>query len=166
MPDAGYWIGTLELVKHSEGGYYKETYRSREVVAGPHLPERFDGDRALSTSIYFLLRDSEFSALHRLKQDEVWHFYVGSPLTIHVIDRAGRYRKVKIGRNADAGESLQAVVEAGWLFGATVDDPDSYSLAGCTAAPGFDYRDFEMPARRELIEQYPQHRTIIESLTR
>lgn len=166
MRDADDWIRTLGLTKHPEGGYYRETYRSEEAIAEAHLPARFDGDRVFSTSLYFLLRDGQFSAFHRLTQDEVWHFYDGSPLTIHVIDAAGDYRRIKLGRSPEGNQQLQVVVKAGWLFGATVDEPDSYSLVGCTVAPGFEFRDLAMPARRELVEQYPEHREIIERLTR
>ena len=117
------------------------------MVAKSGLPARFSGDRAFSTAIYYLLQGKDFSALHRIKQDEVWHFYDGSPLTIHVIDREGNYSTVRVGRSSGAGELPQAVVMAGCLFGATVDVPHSFALAGCTVAPGFDFADFLRAAR-------------------
>lgn len=166
MKNARYWIDRLALVRHPEGGYYRETYRSKESIAREHLPERFGGDRAFSTAIYFLLPTGEFSAFHRIKHDEAWHFYEGSVLTLHVIDPKGEYSTMTLGRDVERGEALQAVVAAGCLFGASVDDPDSYALVGCTAAPGFDFDDFEMPGREELLERYPQHTGIIEKLTR
>ena len=107
-----------------------------------------------------------FSALHRIRQDELWHFYEGTSLTIHTIDPDGNYTTVKLGRDIRSGEEPLTVVKSGWLFCATVDDPSSYALVGCTAAPGFDFTDFEMPSREELLEQYPQHQNIIEKLTR
>jgi predicted cupin superfamily sugar epimerase len=166
MTDARAWIDGLQLRPHPEGGYYRETYRCQEVIARGHLPERFGGDRAVSTAIYYLLRSGELSALHRIKSDEGWHFYDGSPLTVHVLDVRGNYSTILLGRNLSAGEVPQAVVRAGDYFGATVNDPNSYSLVGCTVAPGFDFADFEMPSRQELFERFPQHRAIIERLTR
>ena len=166
MKDAQYWIDRLGLRRHPEGGYFKETYRSSEQIAREHLPRRFSGDRAFSTAILFLLPANEVSAFHRLKQDEVWHFYDGSALTIHVIDPRNEYKTIELGRDIEHGETLQAVVEAGCLFGASIGGEGPYALVGCTAAPGFDFEDFEMPAREELIARFPQHRNIIERLTR
>src|SRR5262249_26775670 len=101
-----------------------------------------------------------------VKSDEIWHFYDGSALTLHVIDPEGNYSTVRVGRDILAGEVPQAVVKAGWLFGATVNDPAAHALIGCTVAPGFDFADFEMPNREELCQLYPRHRQIIERLTR
>jgi predicted cupin superfamily sugar epimerase len=161
MKDGQYWIRKLQLAKHPEGGYFKETYRSDETIPAAALPPRFDGVRAFSTAIYFLLTGGECSALHRIKSDEMWHFYAGSELTIHVIEPMGSYSQIKLG-----GDHLQAVVSAGCWFGATVDDPESYALVGCTVAPGFDFTDFELARRDELIAQFPRHRMIVEKLTR
>jgi hypothetical protein len=160
------WIDALQLHRHPEGGYFRETYRSEETIAAASLPPRFGGDRAFSTAIYFLLEGEDFSALHRIKQDEVWHFYDGAALTIHVIDPAGNYSRILLGRNLEAGELPQAVVRAGCYFGASVSDSRSYSLVGCTVAPGFEFADFELADREELCRLYPQHRQIIEGLTR
>src|SRR5919198_5664054 len=99
MKNADYWIEKLELVKHPEGGYFKEIYRSKEKVPANALPDRYQGDRSFSTFIYFLLKGSQVSRLHRLKSDELWHFYVGSSLTIHVIDLGGRHFTVRLGNN-------------------------------------------------------------------
>ena len=166
MNDAAKWVERLGLLPHPEGGHYREVYRSAEVIAAAALPPRFGGDRAFGTAIYFLLQGQDFSALHRIKQDEVWHFYDGSAVTIHVIDPEGNYSTIKVGRDLRAGEVPQAVVKAGCLFGATVDDTASYALVGCTVAPGFDFADFEMPGREELCRLYPRHRQVIERLTR
>jgi predicted cupin superfamily sugar epimerase len=164
MTTAAEWIERLGLVPHPEGGHYREAYRSAEVVPAAALPPRFGGDRAFCTAIYFLLQGQDFSALHRIKQDEVWHFYDGAALTVHVLDDAGEYSTIHLGR--DAGEEPLGVVPAGRLFGATVRDGRSWSLVGCTVAPGFDFADFELPGRAELCRLYPQHRTVIERLTR
>jgi predicted cupin superfamily sugar epimerase len=163
---AAEWIEGLKLARHPEGGWYRQVYRCEEVLPPESLPARFGGPRAFSTAIYFLLRGEDFSALHRIKSDEGWHFYDGSPLTVHVIDPAGGYTAVRLGRSLAEGKLPLAVVKAGCLFGATVDDPGSYALVGCTVAPGFDFADFEMPGREELCRLYPQHRAIVERLTR
>jgi predicted cupin superfamily sugar epimerase len=166
MTGARAWVERLHLQRHPEGGYFRETYRCGEGIARDHLPARFGGGRAFATAIYFLLEAGDFSALHAIKQDEVWHFYDGSRLTVHVIDPDGNHTALRLGRDIAAGEELQAVVRAGHLFGAAVDDPDSYALVGCTVAPGFDFADLEMPTRQELCARYPQHRALIERLTR
>jgi predicted cupin superfamily sugar epimerase len=165
-PAARDWIESLKLQPHPEGGYFRETYRSAEKIARGHLPQRFSGDRSFSTAIYFLLQGQEFSALHRIRQDEVWHFYDGGTLEVHAIDPAGVYSILRLGRDVRAGEVLQGVVPAGFLFGSRLADPQSFALVGCTVAPGFDFADFEMPPREAILAEYPQHRAIIERLTR
>jgi predicted cupin superfamily sugar epimerase len=166
MPDARHWIDTLGLRPHPEGGHFRETYRAAEGIPRACLPPRFDDDRVYSTAIYFLLSGTEFSALHRIRQDEVWHHYDGSALTVHVLAPDGTYTALRLGKDTAAGEAPQAVVPAGHLFAATVDDPTSFTLAGCTVAPGFDFADFEMPRREELLRQYPQQEELIRRLTR
>ena len=130
------------------------------------LPEGFDGSRSLLTAIYFLLRNDEFSALHRLKSDEMWHFYDGSQLRVHMIEPGGRYTWFRLGREAERGDVLQAVVPAGCWFGATLEIPDTWVLAGCVVSPGFDFRDFELAHRDELLRLYPMHRELIVRLIR
>ena len=166
MKDADYWIEKLGLVKHPEGGYYREVYRSSEIIPLDALPARYNGERSFSTSIYFLLREKETSRLHRLKSDELWHFYTGSPLNIHVIDPDGNHLAIKLGSDFEKGESFQYTIEKGCWFGATVNDPSSYSLAGCTVAPGFEFDDFEIGQREELIRLYPEHKLVIEMLAK
>lgn len=166
MADAARWIAHLALQPHPEGGYYRQTYRAAEEIRHEHLPPRFTGPRAHSTAIYFLLEGDDFSALHRIRSDEVWHFYDGSPPIVHVIDAGGEYRPIRLGRNLEAGEAPQAVVAAGDLFGASLAEPGGFALVGCTVSPGFDFADFEMPPREVLLAQYPQHRALIERLTR
>ena len=166
LDDADSWIELLQLEKHPEGGYYREVYRSSESIAKEHLPKRFNGNRSFSTAIYYVLKGSDFSAFHRIKQDELFHFYDGSPLTIHVIDSSGNYSSIRQGRSTKSGEVPQATVKAGWIFGACVNDLNSYSLVGTTVAPGFDFEDFELLSRDHLIDLFPQHHKIIEKLTR
>jgi predicted cupin superfamily sugar epimerase len=164
---AEYWIKKLGLVRHPEGGYYRESYRSDEMIAGGALPVRFaGGGRAFSTAIYFLLAGSDFSAFHRLHSDELWHFYTGTPLTIHALDEKGGYSRWRLGCDGEKDEAFQVVIKAGSWFGAALEDMDSFALVGCTVAPGFDFEDFEMGDRSELIRLYPGHRSLIERFTR
>ncbi|PIP02367.1 MAG: hypothetical protein COW18_00345 [Zetaproteobacteria bacterium CG12_big_fil_rev_8_21_14_0_65_54_13] len=165
MSKAAGWVEHLGLVKHPEGGWYKEVYRSAESVDAAALPERFDGKRCFSTSIYFLLSGDECSHFHRIKQDELWHFYDGDGLSVHVIDAAGNYTVKKLGRHPEQGEAFQQLVAAGDWFGAQVTN-GGYALVGCTVAPGFDFADFEMADRHALLARFPQHRTVIERLSR
>lgn len=166
MNNAKQWIQALQLRPHPEGGWFREVYRAEETIPRSCLPSRFTGDRCFCTAIYFLLEGTDFSALHRIKQDELWHFYAGASLTIHRIDPSGDYSTVQLGRSVQAGEEPLAVVEAGWLFGATVNEPRSYALVGCTVAPGFDFADFEMPGRDQLLAQHAEQRDVIVKLTR
>jgi predicted cupin superfamily sugar epimerase len=165
MTESEWWIRDLKLRRHPEGGWFREIYRSEETIPRRSLPVRFGGSRTYSTAIYFLLDGSEFSALHRLRQDELWHFYEGHALTIHTLDPEGRHTIGVLGRRVDAGESLVVVVSAGHWVGAVV-EPGRYALVGCTVAPGFEFKDFEMPDRDELQGRFPEHRAIIERLTR
>ena len=167
MKDAEQWINDLNMLPlPEEGGWFKEVYRSEEYIPNDSLPDRFPGKRTFSTSIYYLLKSDEFSAFHRIKQDEIWHFYEGSSLTIHIIDQRGSYKQIKLGRDFDNGESFQATIDKGDLFAATVNQQGSFSLIGCTVAPGFEFEDFEAPDRKELLELYPEHEAVITKLTR
>lgn len=161
MRDAKYWIETLGLERHREGGFYRQTYRAELGIEAPGR-----GTRAASTAIYFLLEGEDFSALHRLRSDEVWHFYAGGALVVEVIDPAGEYSSITLGVDREAGEVFQGVVKAGCWFGSRLRDPGTYALVGCTVAPGFEFADFEMGKRAELVRQFPQHRKVIERLTR
>jgi predicted cupin superfamily sugar epimerase len=163
---AHYWIDKLNLTPHPEGGYYRETYRAELSIAREALPPQFPGPRLVATAIYFLLEGKNFSGFHRLRSDELWHFYAGSPITVHVIDPDGCHSEIQLGDDPDAGDVLQAAVKAGRWFASRVRDPKTFALAGCTVAPGFDFLDFELGKRAELVELYPQHRKLIESLTR
>jgi len=163
---ANYWIDKLGLIAHPEGGYYRETYRSGLAIAREALPPQYTGPRLVSTAIYFLLEGKNFSAFHRLRSDELWHFYAGGSFVVHVIDEEGRYSEISVGSDPDAGERLQAVVKAGCWFASRTRNPESFALAGCTVAPGFDFEDFELGKRSERTRLYPQHRELIKELTR
>ncbi len=159
-------IDHFGLLPHPEGGYYKETYRSAEEVHEECLPLRFDGERFFSTAIFYLLKGADFSAFHRIKSDELWHFYDGTALNIYVIDPQGNFEMITLGKNFNYGETYQAVVKAGHWFAAEPADTGGFSFVGCTVAPGFDFRDFEIGLKESLIFEFPQHGTIIQKLTR
>lgn len=166
------WIDHLDLEPHPEGGWYAEVHRTDDVLARSALPNRFAGDRHAAALIYFLLTPDSHSALHRIQQDEFWHFLAGDGLTLHEITPQGTYRTQRLGRNPRAGRVLQAVIPARSWFGATVDAPGAssdaahgYALVGCTTAPAFDFDDFELAERESLLDAYPEHRAVIERLT-
>ncbi|MEX0780693.1 MAG: cupin domain-containing protein [Balneolales bacterium] len=165
---ASYWIDKLNLQAHPEGGHFKETYRSMEEIAKEGLPRRFFGNRNFSTAIMYLLSGHEISKFHRIKSDEIWHFYAGTGLTIHQLDENCKYTQIKLGNDPSKNQHFQYVVPPGVWFGATVDNPEnpnSFGLAGCTVAPGFDYLDFELADRSQLLEHFPAHSEIIRKLT-
>lgn len=166
MKPATYWIEKYNLLPHPEGGYYAETYRASETISKDSLPSRFTGDRAFSTGIYFLLEAQNFSAFHKIKSDEMWHFYAGDALDIFVIHpEIGNLEIIKLGSNPEKGESFQAVVPAGTWFGSRPAAGSNYCLAGCTVSPGFDFEDFEMAERGLLTKAFPAHEQIISELT-
>ena len=165
MKTAQYWIEKYQMQVHPEGGYFAETYRSGEIITHDALPKRFHGDRNFSTGIYFLLESHHCSAFHRIQSDEMWHFYYGAPLNVFYIDNQGFIQTIKLGNNPENGEVFQAVVPAGVWFGSKPAQPDTYALVGCTVAPGFDFTDFELAERSQLLTQFPQHAEIIHLLT-
>lgn len=166
MKDKNYWVEKLGLLPHPEGGFYKEVYRSNEIIPQAALPDRFTGDRVFLTSIYFLLDKEDFSAFHRIRQDEIWHFYTGTSLTIHIIDKDGDYSAIKLGLNIDDGEMPQVIVKAACFFAVEINDKSLFSLVACTVAPGFEFDDFEMPDKNKLLALFPQHRKIIKKYSR
>ena len=158
---AEYWISHLQLTRHVEGGWFKETYRSPLNV---QLPQHVS--RAISTSIYFLLEKDDFSAFHRIASDEQWHFYSGDGLVIYEFDQGGELIEHHLGPDPANGDHFQITVKKGHWFASRVKPGGVYSLAGCTVAPGFEYADFELARRDELTQQYPNHIDLIKSLTR
>jgi len=162
---AEHWIKTLHLQPHPEGGFYKETYRSTERIVYSVLPRRFTGDRNFSTAIYFLLRAQDRSLFHRIKSDELWHFYAGNTLLIYVLDENGLTTH-HLGNDIERGESLQMVIPANTWFGALVIPGGEYTLAGCTVAPGFDFQDFEFADQQQLLKTFPAHSDIIKKLSK
>lgn len=159
-------ISELDLECHPEGGYYRETYRSERFFQSSESDDAFPNARPFSTAIYYLLCNDDFSALHRIRSDELWHFYKGSRLAIYAIDPKGRLTRDLLGNRIERGETFQIAIKAGCWFGAVLEEPNSYALVGCTVSPGFDFRDFELADRNSLIHAYPHHRSIIERLTK
>ena len=164
-------VKQLRLEPHPEGGFFREVYRSSEELDFEIASTGLKGRRNLSTSIYFLLGSDSFSAFHRIRQDEIWHFYGGSSLSIHMISPDGIYSCAVLGSMSDAanqGSDLlpQFVVPAGFWFAASVNHIQSYSLVGCTVSPGFDYADFELADKDDLLHIYPSLRDVISKYTR
>lgn len=163
-PKVGEIVETLGLQPHPEGGFYTEVYRSDGIIDTDE--DGFPDGRHFCTSIYYLLESGDKSHFHRIKSDEVWHHYEGSSITIHMITQAGSYRKMHIGKILQEGQKPQKIVPANCWFGVMVDEPDSYTLCGCTVSPGFDFDDFEMADRSSLLKKYPGHEAIIKQLTK
>ncbi|PWG05314.1 cupin domain-containing protein [Polaribacter aquimarinus] len=163
--DATEIINHFNLQEHPEGGYFREVYRSKGFILEENLAEYFEGNRNYCTSIYFLLTSEKFSAFHKINQDEIWHFYKGSPLKIHLLSPEGEYTFVIIGDGFKKGEVFQFTVPAHYYFAAEVIKTTSYAFVGCTVSPGFDFRDFVLPSRKELLNEFPQHSKIIGQLT-
>jgi len=151
---------------HPEGGYYKETYRAAETISSGALPMRFAGARHFSTAIYFLLEQGNFSAFHRIKSDECWHFYAGGALLIYVLNENGSLQTVKLGDDVLKDETFQYVVPAGCWFASAPAQGTEFSFVGCTVSPGFDFEDFELAQKDVLQKQFPQHSELIARLTR
>lgn len=149
-------IKTLDLMPHPEGGFYRETYRSEEMTRGDK--------RALMTSIYFLLTSKSVSHFHRIKSDEHWYFHGGNPLVVHVLDAAGYHQHI-VGNDLEAGYLPYFMVPKNTIFGSTVMGDDDYSLVSCAVAPGFDFSDFELLRREDLITKYPLNAEIIDLLS-
>ena len=165
LPTIDQLVLKLGLQAHPEGGYYKETYRSQGKIPASALPG-FTGERNHATAIYYLLGQGDFSAFHRIRQDETWHYYMGAPLLLHEIDPRGNYRAQWIGPDIASGQLPQYVVAAGHWFAAEPAPGTDYCLMGCTVAPGFDFADFELAEAQELITSFPQHSELIRRLTR
>lgn len=155
--DARALIEQLRLQPHPEGGYFRETFRSRDRVTTAR-----GSDRSALTSIYFVLTSEGFSAFHRLVSDEVWHFYGGMPLTLELIEPAGTRAVRRIGRDGP----WQAAIAAGTHFAAHVDGDEAYAFVGCDVAPGFEFADFTLTTRAMLSAAYPQHAPLIARYTR
>lgn len=151
MKTSQYWIDHLKLERHVEGGYFRQVLKS----------DSHHGDRALYTSIYFLLEHGNPSHLHQLTADEVWYYHAGHSLTVHTISESGEYKAIKLGTDLENGEVLQALVPKGTIFGSSVENVGEYALVSCMVAPGFEFDDFKLFTQDELMEKFPQHEAVI-----
>ncbi len=165
MQTADHFIKNLNLKVHPEGGYYNEVFSSEGKIKIESLPEGFSNARKYYTSIYFLLKSGEVSHLHRIKSDEIWNFHCGSALTIHIIDKNGEYSTKKLGLNIKNNEQPQQIVVAGCWFGVSVNNNNSFSLVSCFVSPGFDFEDFELANRTDLMKTNPELADIINDFT-
>lgn len=154
MKTADFWVNHLQLTAHPEGGYFKEIYRAAVM----------HGDRNISTSIYFLLKQGQVSHLHRLTADELWYYHQGDALKVTVIDKQGKLTEHLLGPNPDRGETLQLIIPAGSIFGSQ--PVGDYSLVGCMVSPGFDFKDFELFTTSQLLAMCPQHAEHIVALSK
>ena len=144
----------FSMSPHPEGGFFAETYRSQGAIPAD-APPGFGGTRNFSTGILFLLRRGEYSHLHRLKQDEMWHFYLGAPLRLAIVRLDGTAEEILLGQDVLNGQYLQYTVPGGCWFGATPAEGSDFALVGCTVAPGFDFADFEMADPDVLGQTFP-----------
>lgn len=150
------FIKNLDMTAHPEGGFYKEGFASEQKIGEL---------RKLWTSIYFLLRDGEVSNFHRLKSDEMWYYHAGASLTIYMINEEGKLITEELGLDIEHGEKPQVLVPKGYIFGSAM-NKEGYSLVGCMVSPGFNFEDFELFQREELLQKYPEYKEEIFKLTR
>jgi predicted cupin superfamily sugar epimerase len=159
-------IERFGLQPHPEGGYFRETFRGADRVVRAFTRETSPGEtRSASTAIYYMLCDGAHSAWHRIRSDEVWHFYAGEPIDVHVIDTAGQLLTHHLGNALTHADAVfQAVVPAGQWFAAELCVSGTFALAGCTVAPGFEFSEFELADVAALTKTYPQHEAVIRRL--
>lgn len=152
-------IDTLNLSPHPEGGFYKRTYASDHTILNEKKEERH-----VCTAIYYLLRDGGKSLFHRIRSDELWFFHLGEPLEI--ISIQGEHLKtIFLGNDIEKGEVPQAAIPANTWFAAWIKNEKGFSLVSCTVSPGFDFSDFELAKREDLVQQFPHLKDIIEEFT-
>ncbi len=161
-----YWVEKLNLISHPEGGFYAETYRAEGIIPKKTFSKKFSGNCAYSTAIYFLLTGNTFSAFHRIASDEMWHFYDGDPLSIFFFDELGNLQEKVLGMDIEKNQFPQIVIPAGLWFASRCQNPNGFTLSGCTVAPAFDFADFELAKYEELSKEYPKHTKLIRELTR
>jgi hypothetical protein len=159
-------IDRLGMQPHpEEGGYFVETYKCEESIPRKALPDRYHGKRSFGTAIFYLLTPETFSQLHRLESDEIFHFYLGDPVTMLQLRPDGSSEVLVLGQDILNGEQLQVVVPRGTWQGSFLNEGGEYALLGCTVAPGFDYADYETGSRGDLLKEYPEQEELIVRLT-
>jgi predicted cupin superfamily sugar epimerase len=154
-------IAALNLQPHPiEGGFFRETYRSADVLPQSVLPTN-PGPRSLSTAIYYLLTPKTFSAMHRLPTDEIFHFYLGDPVQMLQLSSPGVSRTLILGADLAKGHVPQTVVPGGTWQGSFLLPGGQFALLGATMAPGFDYADYVEGKREELVKEWPERTEMI-----
>ena len=158
----------LGLAPHPrEGGWYVRTYEAAELVGVEAFEDRrYAGARRTGTAIYYLLEPDMFSEMHRLKSDEVFHFYAGDAAEMLQLMSDGSGRRVVIGSDLVAGERPQVVVGRGVWQGSRLVAGGKWALLGCTVSPGFEYEDYEDGSCAALSEGWPEFAEMIAALTR
>jgi predicted cupin superfamily sugar epimerase len=165
-PTAQTYIDALQMEAHPEGGFFKETYRSHHLIDVTQGSGGTSVQRSVSTGIYFLLEKNNFSAFHKIKSDEMWHFYAGQALEVLELNERGELGCTRLGSDILGGEVHQHVVPANTWFASRLAAGGSFSLVGCTVAPGFDFADFCLADQALLLAAFPQHSQTIAELTR
>jgi predicted cupin superfamily sugar epimerase len=153
---APYYIDKLNLIPHPEGGFYIESYRDNKKTQF----DGFEGERNISTAIYFLLQHSQKSHFHKIKSDELWFHHDGNVLEIYILDH-NELKTIHLGKDLDKGEVLQAVVPANVWFASKVKNDEGFVLVSCTVSPGFSFEDFEMANRKDLNTEFKNENEII-----
>lgn len=158
--NAAYYIQSLNLLSHPEGGYYREVFRSAEAVNRVGSAEV----KQACTSIYYLLEGTDFSGFHRIASDEIWYFHKGQPLIIHMIQKDGSLVSHEL--SDESTGSFSVIVQAGLWFAAELKTDNGFALVSCAVAPGFDFSEFEMAKRDVLVTSYPQHEFLLMRMCR
>lgn len=158
--NASEYIDHLKLEAHPEGGYFRETFRGAEKI------QCAAGERNAGTAIYFLLESDNFSAFHRLKNDELWYYHDGAPTIIHIIHPGGRLEQIIMGKNLSEGHQLQVLLPSGTWFAAEVTGEKQFILISCSVSPGFAFEDFELAKADQLAKAFPEHELLIRRLCR
>jgi len=148
-----------------EGGYFKETYRSREKIPPGVLPDRYVDAKSFGTAIYYFLIPDTHSALHRLPADEIYHFYLGDPVIMLQLRPDLTSEVITLGTEIDKGQHVQVIVPKDTWQGSFLKDGGRYALLGTTMTPGFDFSEYKEGVRDSLVCQYPDQRELIERLT-
>ena len=149
-----------------EGGFFRQTYRSTDILAPHALPGLPETGKCLGTAIYYLLTPTSHSRLHRLSSDEIYHFYLGDPVTLLRLFPDGTSDTVTLGQNIQHGDCLQVVVPKGCWQGSFLNKGGAFALMGTTMAPGFAAADYEVGEPTALIHAYPDRKHLIRQLTR
>lgn len=159
-------IKLLDLKPHPEGGYYKEIYRSDEIIQQESLPSRYSGPRCFGTGIYYLLTPGDISMMHRVKSDETFHFYMGDPVELLKLYPDGSGEIIEIGPDLEKGMTLCATIEKNVWQGQRLKKGGRFVLFGTTVNPGFEFSDFEVGDRDRLQREYPVFSERIGALTK